>query len=987
MVWIKVVRYSVPVKCPVILSAQFPMPLLPIRLLLLLCLLLPRVLSATGVDAQMRAWAEQQPPVQIGIMLSNEPYSMMEEGIIKGFSIDVLEEVSKNTGLNFDYKPGNWAGIYQAFEDGKLDAIDKISWSEACEDFTLFTKPYHYRRLVVMHDSKRPIGEIRNLEGLQSYRIGILRNIYYKGLFRSRGLEFNEYDGLDNLVRALAFGWVDAIIGPEVNLNYLAHKAGYNSLKVVGRSHLEELELEDLRLGIRKGKPELHQVMEAGLAAISPERMAQLLGAWQDFGGQRVEVDRGFHFDRHQAFYIYELGALRVGFAPDYPPFSLVEGGRVRGLARDYLSRLQGMIGFRIEPVIEQWSLLREKFMRGEIDIMTNFSYLPEREAFASFTEPYYIEPNVAFSRNKNFRMRNHLDLEGLRIAIPWGISYEAELRQYFGDKVVGYGNQRALFNALADGDVDVALAPLTNGNYWITELGLFDIYKAGELQLPNFKGEDMRFAVRKGLEPLARLFDQAMRYISPMERRSIESRWLGAREAVKGGTRQTKLSERERTWLLDKKELIACVDPDWMPLEGLDHNGQHEGIAADYLALMARHLPVAIRILPTKNWQESVEAAKARRCDLYSMAMSTPERRSYMDFTKPYYITPNVLLGRIETPFVNDLNEFAGKRVGLVSGYAFAELFRLGYPQVKFVDVANERKGLKLLQQREIDGYIGTLATINYYLKELGLADLKVIGRAPGDWALSLATRNDEPQLLSIAQKLVDDLSDEDHASIRNRWQSVELKTTVDMRRLWQWIGGTLVALVLLVFWIRKLRSLNGQLAEANLKLAQLSLTDSLTGLGNRKFFDQEYPRYFRLCQRQNLGFAVAMIDIDHFKRVNDRFGHPIGDECLRMLAACMQAQMRRETDYIARFGGEEFVVFMSMSDQDELLARFESLRQAVEALRTTADAEVVNFSISIGLACGTPDHEATPEDWLKRADDALYRAKGNGRNRIELG
>ena len=300
-------------------------------------------------------------------------------------------------------------------------------------------------------------------------------------------------------------------------------------------------------------------------------------------------------------------------------------------------------------------------------------------------------------------------------------------------------------------------------------------------------------------------------------------------------------------------------------------------------------------------------------------------------------------------------------------------------------VEVDDEFEGLRLLQQGDLDGYITTLATASHYMQELGLADLKVIGRIPADWTLSVATRNDEPVLLGIMQKLVASLTDEERKRLDEKWRSVRLEQKVDYTLVWQLMMIATIILALMFYWNRKLGRLNRKLGIANATLAHLSVTDDLTRLGNRAYFDREFAQSFQWCQRHQAGFAVAMVDADHFKNINDTFGHETGDECLKALAEIMRDQFRRETDRIARFGGEEFVVFTTYQNEQDMILRLDSFREMVANHRTTASQRDVHFPISIGLAIGVPAADTAPSEFLRLADQTLYLAKKNGRNRLE--
>jgi two-component system cell cycle response regulator len=162
-----------------------------------------------------------------------------------------------------------------------------------------------------------------------------------------------------------------------------------------------------------------------------------------------------------------------------------------------------------------------------------------------------------------------------------------------------------------------------------------------------------------------------------------------------------------------------------------------------------------------------------------------------------------------------------------------------------------------------------------------------------------------------------------------------------------------------------------------------EMALTDPLTGLYNQRYL----RRHLRglLDASPDREVAVLMLDVDHFKQVNDAYGHPTGDRALRAIADTLRGSTR-VFDSLARYGGEEFVVVMPGSSPDEAVAAAERLRAAVEAMTFAPEpGRKCALSVSIGVACGGPGVE-TPEALLRTADAALYAAKRAGRNRVEL-
>lgn len=175
-------------------------------------------------------------------------------------------------------------------------------------------------------------------------------------------------------------------------------------------------------------------------------------------------------------------------------------------------------------------------------------------------------------------------------------------------------------------------------------------------------------------------------------------------------------------------------------------------------------------------------------------------------------------------------------------------------------------------------------------------------------------------------------------------------------------------------------------ELEQANARLEALSNTDSLTGLANRRLFDQVLEREWARVERSGEPLAAIMMDVDYFKLYNDHYGHLAGDDCLKAIADELQLQLKRATDLAARYGGEEFVMLLQNTDLEGALRVAESIRQAVEQLHLPhVESPMGQVSLSLGVALHTRDYPAQDRHWLVRqADEALYCAKDGGRNRV---
>jgi diguanylate cyclase len=169
-------------------------------------------------------------------------------------------------------------------------------------------------------------------------------------------------------------------------------------------------------------------------------------------------------------------------------------------------------------------------------------------------------------------------------------------------------------------------------------------------------------------------------------------------------------------------------------------------------------------------------------------------------------------------------------------------------------------------------------------------------------------------------------------------------------------------------------------QLQEANAKLHQISRTDGLTGLLNRKAWEQALRREFKRFQRYQHACSLILFDIDHFKEVNDTYGHTAGDQVIRRTAA-MLLEGLRDSDVAGRYGGEEFAVILADTDAAGAKVVAERLRTKIEAASVPYEQHVINYTISLGIA-ELSEKISDPTMWIDTADRGLYNAKRSGRN-----
>lgn len=174
-------------------------------------------------------------------------------------------------------------------------------------------------------------------------------------------------------------------------------------------------------------------------------------------------------------------------------------------------------------------------------------------------------------------------------------------------------------------------------------------------------------------------------------------------------------------------------------------------------------------------------------------------------------------------------------------------------------------------------------------------------------------------------------------------------------------------------------------KLSQDNDTLREYNTIDSLTGIKNRRYFDLTYEQEFRRSIRGGYSLSLILIDVDHFKSINDRYGHLVGDECLRKVTSGIGSVIKRPGDILARYGGEEFAIVLPYVSNENALHLAREIHRQIKAMILDVDGEKIQVTISIGVSTVKPSEKDLPNDLISSADSALYKAKNNGRDQVQ--
>ena len=437
-------------------------------------------------------------------------------------------------------------------------------------------------------------------------------------------------------------------------------------------------------------------------------------------------------------------------------------------------------------------------------------------------------------------------------------------------------------------------------------------------------------------------------------------------------GEHQVPLSVTQQVYIDAHPTLSMCVDPDWLPFEAIDKNNQHVGIAADLIALVAAKTGLQIQLHPTSGWEESLAASQRGDCIALSLLNQTPEREQWLIFTDPLLDDPNVLITREEHPFISDVAGLTDKTIALQRGTAMSELFARDFPNLTIIDTDTEPAAMQLVSDGKADLTLRSLVVAAHTIKQQGWYNLKISGQIPGyENRLRMGVLQSEYTLRDILNRGINAITEQERQRVMDRHLSLQMVSEVVTDYTLAYGLGLLLTAVIgtSLFWARRLKTLNRQ-------LELMAQTDALTRLPNRHGLNITLEKDLQRARRYRHPLAVIMIDIDHFKHVNDQYGHLVGDKVLIRFGELLKRHLR-EADSICRWGGEEFLILCFDTDLEHSRQLAERLLAGIRQHRFPGQEHI---TASAGLATLEPDD--TVDSLVQRADDALYEAKHSGRD-----
>jgi two-component system sensor histidine kinase EvgS len=490
---------------------------------------------------------------------------------------------------------------------------------------------------------------------------------------------------------------------------------------------------------------------------------------------------------------------VRVGGGPDWAPVDFVKDGKYGGIANDYLQLLSQKTGLHFKVEVDQWKHNLQKIKEGRIDLLHAVYHTSRREAFLSYTRPYFELLDYFFIRD-DLKVSTLEDLNGKTVAMPRGYAHEEILRKAFPKIRILYVDTFShAIDAVLTHKADMLFDTYASLNYVLRMAGIQTI-----IPFKAYRGSysmKIHMASSKKEPLLASIVDKGLAAINDAEKAKIREKWLGRDHHA-----SLVLSHKEKQWILTHPSVSVGVDRAWAPFDFVNENGKHDGLSEAYLQYIAKKTGLHFDIADIPQWHEVLDAAKERKIDMILALSYSPERTRVFDFSDLYIDYTFAMVTRNSGTFFHRLEDFNGKRVGVVASYLSETLLRQNYPQIKRIVYKDIDAMLEGLLSHEVDAVFDNAATLAYHIRKKAYGNMQMTAVGKRYHAGVALAKGNHPILLSLVNKALRSMSEAEKKAIRDRWISFDYTPQTDYTLLFQVIVLFLLIVLGTLYWMRKL-------------------------------------------------------------------------------------------------------------------------------------------------------------------------------------
>jgi len=751
------------------------------------------------------------------------PFNYNEYGIPKGFSIDYINLLAEKTGflVQFISYPV-WQQFLSMMKFGKLDVMLNIAKTSNREAYLSFTSPYAKSdQILYMREGNE--------------RIYAMEDLFDKTMAVPRGFNIEEVlkkypririlavDDMSQAILAVSKGDADALSGPGLVMHNLIRELGVTNL-IPMQEIIPNGNMMPLCMAVPKDRAILAAILEKGMSLITETEIRLLEKRWleteQNLQGQLTSLTA------LEKAWIKEHPVLKLGADPLFAPFEFFsKTGIYSGMAADYMAILEQRLGIHLEPIKGlTWKETTTNAKDQAIDVLPCVGITKERKQYLIYTEPYLKFIRVIVTRRDSTAINRLEDLETVPFGVQSNSSHHGFIKENTAYTPLLFNTFEEAMLSLSRHEIEAVVANLAAASYVIQRSGLTNLKIAGQASNTI---KPLAMAVRKDWPELVPILNKALESITPEEHLAIRKRWIvleppnteKQNEKTPIKPIMITMTPMERSFIATHKP-IPFSEVNWAPLSiikdvrtadtfgnaDIVEHKEFNGIIADYLDMITQRSGLYFSFQKSDNWFDVLQKYVDKEILMIPAIGVDNEIGRKILLSDSFVSFPLVRVTRNDVSYIGDTSDLNKKKVAVGRGYTSFHYLKKNYGQIDIVEVDDVRKGLLKVSNGQVFAFVGHMAVVIDNLQKLGLKNLKINGETAYVFDHRIGIDPQYPEAVSIINKSLASITDEEHRSIYSKWLTVEYKKGVDYRLVWKIaiIGGLFLALFL--FWNRKM-------------------------------------------------------------------------------------------------------------------------------------------------------------------------------------
>ena len=775
-----------------------------------------------------KQWLASRPAIKVRVS-NAPPFHFMDQGKPAGFSIELINQIATQAGIEVEYVSGmTWSESLEHIRhrDGEVDLLLTAMNTTERREFMVFTGDYLELPLKIF--IQRDDDTIKGIDDLIGKTVAIEKGYaLVKKIRRSYpGIRLMEIEGdAPETLRAVSLGNADAYIGNLPIANYHIGRLGLVNLQVAANTPFG---FHTQAMGVRKDWPELASILDKGMATIPLQEYLALQGKWGLSKLKQSEAPsiRG-QLTLEEKAWLAEHPVITLASTSYWPPFVFWDekGQKQRGFDIDYMELLSRKLGVPLQIKLYPWKEAVQMAKDHQVDALFPAAISEDRKPYLNWSSVYITQP-IALMTLRNFPSIEQWDeLKGKRVGVTAGSTYIEEIHRLESRaKIVEFKGSLDSLNALIEGKVDAVFDSAPVSYHYMRTNRLVPQIKFQKLYYSSNTGNH-RIAVRNDAPLILSIISKGIDAITEDEIYALQRKWMpivlekGVTASIRG-----RLTAEEKAWLDERQAIPMCVDPTRMPFEQINETGEYEGMVADYMAMISRRLGVTFELILTDTFTQSLEKVSAGECRFLSswapMPVSGGDDPGLS--TRSYLTLQDVLAVRMKAPFISEHDDLAGLRIGAVVDYPTQGKIRKYYPRAKLILVDNVDQGIRKLSNGEIDILAASQTVIGYSIQKQKLSNVKLGGVIPGEEYVRMLVNRNEPLLVTILDKAIASITQDDRQRINNKWFAVTIERGIDYSLIWKISLGFLLVLATVLIWNQIIRRQKAALARNEARLRE---------------------------------------------------------------------------------------------------------------------------------------------------------------------